>query len=198
MVDGVYKGMIVLLGGNQSNAVDKTAFPPGEITAYRWPEGVPIGPKAYTLPAVRPTGAPADDAATPVAGATSAPEPKNEPDGLVEYQVADGGQHLRVEVLRDRRIEFVVNAGKDCNRSLSGFAYDVYDADLEIDAEAGVGYPVREYVFWNDASATQGLKIRLSLKGRKRARLIEWGYRDACPFSQNIMGAIAPGASAVR
>lgn len=35
-------GNILVLGGNQSNAVNVRAFPVGRVTGYRWPAGVPV------------------------------------------------------------------------------------------------------------------------------------------------------------
>lgn len=35
-------GNLLVLGGNQSDAVNVRAFPRGRVTAYRWPAGVPI------------------------------------------------------------------------------------------------------------------------------------------------------------
>lgn len=35
-------GNLLVLGGNQSDAVNVRAFPVSRVTGYRWPEGVPV------------------------------------------------------------------------------------------------------------------------------------------------------------
>lgn len=36
------KGNLLVLGGNQSNAVNVRAFTPDRVSGYRWPAGVPV------------------------------------------------------------------------------------------------------------------------------------------------------------
>lgn len=36
------RGRVVLVGGNQSDAVSKASFDPGQITGYWWPKGQPL------------------------------------------------------------------------------------------------------------------------------------------------------------
>ncbi|MBD3223819.1 MAG: TIGR02594 family protein [Caldithrix sp.] len=50
-VKGTYKDMIVLLGGNQKNEVNLTAFPIDDIVSFRWPKG--SQPSSYYIPFLR-------------------------------------------------------------------------------------------------------------------------------------------------
>jgi hypothetical protein len=49
LVVGANKDQVFLLGGNQSDAVNVSAFKRSEIVAYRWPADVPL-PAATKLP----------------------------------------------------------------------------------------------------------------------------------------------------
>ncbi|HEU0014025.1 MAG TPA: TIGR02594 family protein [Longimicrobium sp.] len=179
-VQGTYGGMIVLQGGDQSNAVNSTAFAPDHIAAYRWPAGQPLPASAYDLPEVRPTDAGDGHAVMPRASAPSTSTSSN----AAEYRSDD--QTLRIERLADDRIRFQL-AVRPCSRALSGIAYEIYPGDAQIDAEEGVGYPAREYLYWGDVTGTVGVSLRLSIAGPPRARVIEWGYPAECPFSKSVM-----------
>ena len=48
-VVGEDKGNLMVLGGNQGDAVSIRAFPRARATAYRWPSGVPL-PQSTALP----------------------------------------------------------------------------------------------------------------------------------------------------
>jgi uncharacterized protein (TIGR02594 family) len=182
-VEGTYKGMIVLIGGDQGNAVSRTAFAPDEIVAYRWPAGRPLSASAYALPEVRPDGA--VDGANAPAGSSKRDSARTS-SNAAEYRSPDDEQTLRIDRLADDRIRFHL-AVRRCGRSLSGVAYEIYPGDAQIDAEEGVGYPAREYFFWGDGTGTVGVSVRLSIAGPPRARVIEWGYPATCPFSDRVM-----------
>lgn len=188
-VEGTYRGMIVLIGGDQGNAVSRTAFAPADIAAYRWPAGRPLPASAYALPEVRPDGAVDAHAAMPRASApagSSKRDSARSSSNTAEYRSADGEQTLRIERLADDRVRFLL-AVRRCSRSLSGVAYEIYPGDAQIDAEEGVGYPAREYFFWGDSAGAAGVSVRLSIAGPPRARVIEWGYPATCPFSGSVM-----------
>ena len=186
-VAGTHNGMIVLIGGDQSNEVNQTAFAPAAIKAYRWPAGRPVSPSSYDLPTVLPKGASdggpgsgraeADDA-VPAAGAVSIDS--------MEYRAAGGEQSLRMRRLADDRVHFQLQIGS-CRRTVSGIAYEIYPGDAQIDAEAGIGYPAREYFFWADSLGDHGLSIRLSIAGPPRARVSEWGHQGQCPPIGSVM-----------
>lgn len=188
-VEGTYEGMIVLLGGDQSNAVNGTAFAPDQITTYRWPAGQPLPAPGSDLPEVRPTSAVDRHAAMPQASApaqSSHRDSARTSSNTAEYRSAGGGQTLRIERLADDRIRFQL-AVQSCGRSLSGVAYELYPGDAQIDAEEGVGYPAREYFYWGDSTGKQGVSVRLSIGGLPRARVIEWGYPTQCPLANSVM-----------
>jgi uncharacterized protein (TIGR02594 family) len=189
-VEGVYQNMIVLLGGNQSNQVNLTAFSAEDITAYRWPKGWPLDTSVYVLPEVRPDGAPPRDEAVAPPGGVRLPDRHHSGKTDIktaEYQSVDRTQYLKVEKLGDEKVRFEIRVVGRCTRVVSGVAYEIYPEDMEIDAEVGVGYPVREYFFWDDSEGARGLAVRLSARGAPRARVNEWGYQDPCSFSEAIM-----------
>jgi uncharacterized protein (TIGR02594 family) len=180
-VAGTHNGMIVLIGGDQSNEVNQTAFAPGDITAYRWPAGRPV-PASAPLPNIRPKGA--TDAASgsrraEVGSAVTAAD-------SIEYRTAGGEQTLRMRRLADDRVRFELQVGS-CRRTVSGIAYEIYPGDAQIDAEAGIGYPAREYFFWADSVGSRGVSIRLSIAGPPRARVLEWGYPEQCPHLGSVL-----------
>ena len=188
-VEGTYEGMIVLLGGDQSNAVNGTAFTPDQIVTYRWPAGQPLPASGSVLPEARPTTAVGGHAAMPQANVpaqSSHRDSARTSSNTAEYRSAGGNQTLRIERLADDRIRFQL-AVQPCGRNLSGIAYELYPGDAQIDAEEGVGYPAREYFFWGDGTGTVGVSVRLSIGGRPRARVIEWGYPAECPLADSVM-----------
>jgi hypothetical protein len=105
----------------------------------------------------------------------------------VEYRLSEGGQRLTIERLDQKRLRFQLVAGGSCGRTLSGLAYRVYDGDVEIDSDAGVGYAADEFLFWDDELGKKGLSIRVSLFEPGRARVTAWGYSPDCPFAAGIM-----------
>jgi uncharacterized protein (TIGR02594 family) len=190
-VEGTYEGMIVLLGGDQGNEVNRTAFAPQEITAYRWPAGRPIPASAYDLPSIRPKGAP-DANGGSHRSETRHAVPAGNPasNGTIDYRSSGGEQSLRVQRLADDRIRFRLQ-NQSCRRTLTGTAYEIYPGDVQIDAEAGIGYPGREYFFWADSLGSRGVSIRLSVAGPPRARATGWGYPAQCPQGDPVMHADA-------
>jgi uncharacterized protein (TIGR02594 family) len=182
-VEGTYEGMVVLLGGDQSDAVNRTAFAPQDITAYRWPAGRPIPAAAYNLPSVRPTGA-TDAVDGSLHGKTGNAVPTGDPASIdtIGYRSPGGEQSLRMRRLADGRIRFQLQ-NESCRRTITGIAYETYPGDAQIDAEAGIGYPAREYFFWADSLGSRGLSIRLSTGGPPRARATEWGYQTQCAYT---------------
>lgn len=187
IVEGTYEGMIVLLGGDQSNEVNRTAFAPGDIKAYRWPAGWPIPASAYNLPRVRPKGAPDANGAShrgEVSNAVATGDPAST--DRMEYRSPGGEQSLRVERLADDRLRFHLQ-NDTCRRTITGTAYEIYPGDAQIDADAGIGYPAREYFFWADSLGSRGLSIRLSIAGPTRAIATEWGSRTQCPSAGSVM-----------
>jgi uncharacterized protein (TIGR02594 family) len=184
MVEGQYHGMIVLLGGNQSDSVSRTAFPASEIAAYRWPEGRPGPSPGCELPTVRPTGAPE------AAPATQPQSPRQrsksaEVGKTVKFQATPTGQRLTIARIDERRLRFELNAGGAGGRSISGIAYMIYDGDVEIESDEGIGYAADQFFFWGDGLGKQGVSIRLSLFRPDRARVLEWGTRAG--FEKGIM-----------
>jgi uncharacterized protein (TIGR02594 family) len=178
-VDGYYRDMVVLIGGNQDGAVSRVAFASTDITAYRWPAERPIPPTAFfDLPEVQPTKAQSND--LPMHSVPSSVS------DISEFQSSDGGRHLKVQQSQPDQIQFSISATGACTRNATGVAYEIYPEDMEIDSELGIGYPVREYFFWGDSQGKKGLSVRLSAKGPARARIAEWGYDAACPFSAGL------------
>jgi hypothetical protein len=188
--------MVVLLGGDQSNEVNRTAFSPNDITAYRWPAGWPVAAAAYNLPSIRPTGAPDADDGSPRREAGNA-VPTGDPASIdtAEYRSPGGEQSLRIRRLADDRIRFQLQ-NASCRRTMTGTAYEIYPGDAQIDAEGGIGYPAREYFFWADSLGRRGLSIRLSIAGPPRARAIEWGFQPPCPNAGSVMHGDARPAGA--
>ncbi|MCJ7782549.1 MAG: hypothetical protein MUP41_01350, partial [Desulfobacterales bacterium] len=142
------------------------------------------------LPEVRPDGAPPRDEAVAPPGGVRLPDRRHSGKTDIktaEYQSADRAQHLKVEKLGDEKVRFEIRVVGRCTRVVSGVAYEIYPEDMEIDAEYGVGYPVREYFFWDDGEGRRGVAVRLSAKGAPRARVNEWGYDDPCSLSDAIM-----------
>ena len=186
-VEGTYEGMIVLIGGDQSNEVNSTAFAAGDIKAYRWPAGRPIPASAYNLPIVRPKGAPDANGGShrgELSNAVATGDPAFT--DRMEYRSAGGGQSLWVERLADDRLRFHLQ-NDSCRRTITGTAYEIYPGDVQIDADAGIGYPAREYFFWADSLGSRGLSVRLSIAGPPRARAIEWGSQTQCPNADSVM-----------
>jgi uncharacterized protein (TIGR02594 family) len=191
LVVGTYDGMIVLLGGDQDNSVNKTAFAPEEIKAYRWPADTPLDPRG--LPEVLPTELENAGASRPAAPASRA---RKQPAGTVapgsaRYGTPDDRQVLQVESRAADRIRFTLRADS-CGRRISGTAYHIYPGDAQIDADAGVGYPAREYFYWADKNGKAGVAIRLSIREPNRAKVREWGPRSECPFTDGLMRGDAP------
>jgi uncharacterized protein (TIGR02594 family) len=185
VVEGVYHEMIVLIGGNQSDSVNRTAFSRGDIVEYRWPEGQDMPPKGKDLPTIRPEGA--LDTTPPSRPAKSPGRSRSVEVGKnVEYRLLGNGQSLTVERIDKKRIRFAL-AGGTCARKISGIGYAIYEGDVEIDSDAGVGYPADQYFFWGDELGKKGLSIRLSLFEPGRAKVSEWGYGAVCSFAGNIM-----------
>jgi uncharacterized protein (TIGR02594 family) len=190
IVVGTYEGMIVLIGGDQSNEVNSTAFAPADINAYRWPAGRPIAASAYDLPTVRPKGAPEANGGSQrgeLSNAVAAGDPAST--DKMEYRSPGGGQSLWVERLADDRLRFRLK-NDSCRRTITGTAYEIYPGDVQIDADAGIGYPAREYFFWADSLGSRGLSVRLSIEGPSRARAIEWGSQTRCPNAESVMHAM--------
>ncbi len=185
-VVGTYDGKIVLLGGDQGNAMSLTAFAAEEISAYRWPAEHPIDESAYQLPEVQPAGAP--DVRTSTTPVRPREAPGTHPPATALYSTPDRKQTLSIDVLEPDRIRFVLR-DESCRRSITGVAHVVYDTDVQIDAEAGVGYAAREYFYWADREGAQGVAIRLSLQEPRRARALEWGTSSQCPISDHLMRA---------
>ena len=189
-VEGAYEGMIVLLGGDQSNEVNSTAFAPRDIKAYRWPAGLPIPPSGYDLPTVRPKGASDANGGSHHSEASNA-VPTGDPASTDEMEYrSPGGPSLRVRRLADDRLRFLFQ-NDSCRRTITGTAYEIYPGDVQIDAEGGIGYPTREYFFWADSLGSSGVSIRLSIAGPPRARALEWGSQTRCPNSNLVMYANA-------
>lgn len=188
LVVGTYDGMIVLLGGDQDNSVNKTAFAPEEIKAYRWPADTPPDPRA--LPEVLPTELEKAGTSAPASRATRQPAGTRAP-GKARYGTLDDRQVLQVESRAADRIRFTLRADS-CGRRISGTAYHIYPGDAQIDTDAGVGYPAREYFFWADRAGKAGVAIRLSIREPNRAKVREWGPRSECPFTDQLMRGDAP------
>lgn len=187
LVEGTYEGMIVLIGGDQGNEVNSTAFAPGDITAYRWPDGRPVPPSAYSLPSVRPKGAPeANGGSHRGDGSNAVPAGDPASTDRIEYRSPGGEQTLWVERMADDRVRFHLQ-NDSCGRTMTGTAYEIYPGDVQIDADAGIGYPAREYFFWADAPGSRGLSIRLSIAGRPRAVATGWGSQTQCPSAGSVM-----------
>jgi hypothetical protein len=199
-VVGRYNGMIVLLGGDQGNAVSTTAFAADDVTAYRFPPGPPPRPRAYDLPTVTPEKDEGDESPPHPEGTNRAAAPIG-PDSIrsiEDYSLA-GQQTLRIQARADDRIRFHLRAGP-CQRSVTGTAYAIYASDVQIDKEAGVGYPTQEYFYWADSEGKRGISIRLSVAGPQRAKVIEWGFETQCPYSKRIMHGAprAPSVNGIR
>jgi uncharacterized protein (TIGR02594 family) len=111
MVEGQYHGMIVLLGGNQSDSVSRTAFPASEIAAYRWPEGQPVPSPGMNLPTVRPTGA----SQTAPAAQPQRPRQRSKSSEIattVKFQATPNGQRLTIARIDERRVRFKLKSGE--------------------------------------------------------------------------------------
>jgi uncharacterized protein (TIGR02594 family) len=174
MVEGKYNGMIVLLGGNQNDSVSRTAFPASEIAAYRWPEGQPGPSLGMDLPTVRPTGA----SETAPAAQRQRPRQRSKSSEIgttVTFQATPNGQRLTIARIDEKRVRFELKAGGTAGRSISGIAYVIYDGDVEIESDEGIGYAADQLFFWGDGLGKQGVSIRLSLFQPDRARVLEWG-----------------------
>ncbi len=171
LVVGAYEGNIVLLGGNQSNAVNRTAFPPEDIVAYRLQPGHEPHPLDYDLPEAKPDA----PAKTVLLRSASAPDSK-----VTSYTSDDGCRRLSVKQLGHDKIAFDIATGGACSRHVSGTAFEIYPEDMEVESDGGVGFPVKEYFFWNDAEGKSGVTIRLSAKGAPRARIADWGFDTTC------------------
>lgn len=183
MVVGVYNGMIVLLGGNQADKVCYTAFPIEDIKSYRWPKNRGFNKKGYILKTVYPEGVSKNEKLY------SIDKSNYEHYRLenAEYFSLDMLQKLTFKKLNSNSIEFSLSIKNDYNTIISGIAYELYPEDFEIDIENGIGYPVYEYIYWDNASGSKGMKLRISCKGDLRARVIEWGYDSTLKISKDIM-----------
>jgi uncharacterized protein (TIGR02594 family) len=174
IVEGQYNGMIVLIGGNQNDSVSRTAFPPTEIAAYRWPEGQP-GPAAGTdLPIVKPTGASETTPGTPPQSGRQLAK-SSKIGTTVRFLATNGGRRLTTTRIDEKRVRFELDDGGASGRSIAGIAYAIYDGDVEIESDEGVGYAADQFFFWGDALGESGVVVRLSLFQPDRARVLEWG-----------------------
>jgi len=182
-VEGTYKDMIVLLGGDQMNQVNRTAFPIEDIVAFRWPIGSQFTTISYTLPEVLPTGITQSNSTIDIESNNQT----NKAESITEYYSIDRNVHLLVKKVAKEQIKFRIDISGSYTRTLSGIAYEIYTEDMEIDAEDGIGYPVHEYFFWGDQNGNSGLSIRLSAKGNPRARILVWGYSSTFKIPDAII-----------
>lgn len=188
-VEGKFGELLVILGGDQDDSVSRTAFPEADIVAYRWPPNLPLPLKGGELPAIHLPGA--QDPTVPLGmGESRRASASAQVGATVDYELPDR-QHLTIERVDGKRVRFRVSGPGSCSRTVAGTAYSIYDGDVEIDAEAGVGYPADQFYFWGDERGSFGLAIRLSLFKPDRARIKEWGSTGQCAISAAIMHSAA-------
>lgn len=184
-VTGTYKGMLVLIGGNQANSVCKLAFPKEYVVACRYPTkpdsltAADYVPTFY-LPTEIPEGVTDTNkvALPPVTTRTEYPHADH------VYRSEDRTTTLTIMRCGPLCVHFRIYITGTCARTISGTAYDVYPDGVEIDQESGIAYPCIAYHYWGDEKATTGLYIRLSIAGPPRAIVTEWWNDSRCELKE--------------
>ena len=88
----------------------------------------------------------------------------------VKFQANPNGQRLTIARIDTKRVRFELKAGGTANRSISGIAYVIYDGDVEIESEEGIGYAADQFFFWEDGLGKRGVSIRLFLCSSRTVR----------------------------
>jgi uncharacterized protein (TIGR02594 family) len=185
MVVGKCGNALVVLGGNQQNAVKRLAFANDHIAGFRVPPGITPFPLDFDLPEVVPEGvASCKDLHATHETSTLARLPSR---SICTVQGPGVAQVMEVTRTSERQVRFRAASSGSCSRELVGEAFEIFFGDVEIDAEAGLAYPAEEYHYWGDEAATTGATVRLSLEGKLRARIVEWGPGNVCRLSDAIM-----------
>jgi hypothetical protein len=93
----------------------------------------------------------------------------------VNFQSTPSGRHLTIARIDDKRVRFELKGGGTSGSIIAGIAYAIYEGDVEIESDEGIGYAADQFFFWRDEVGKSGVSIRLSLFQPDRARVLEWG-----------------------